>query len=61
MPESLIHRYLNGEDIYLPMRYDDKRGNFVLDYVDYLINISSISKKQKATSLLKVSLGGQNC
>ena len=38
VPESLIYRYLNGEDIYLPMRYDDKQGNFVLDYVDNLIN-----------------------
>ena len=36
--ESLISRYLNGEDIYLPMTYDDKAECFYLDYVDDLIN-----------------------
>ena len=34
--ESLINRYLNGEDIYLPISYHQKSGSFVLDRVDAL-------------------------
>ena len=43
--ESLICRYLNGEDIYLPMTYDDKSGTFYLDYVDDLINDTNLFRR----------------
>ena len=40
--KSLICRYLNGEDIYLPMTYDNMSGSFDLDYVDDLINDTNL-------------------
>ena len=38
VPESLICRYLNGEDLYLPMTCINNLGYFDMDYVDDLKN-----------------------
>ena len=43
--ESLICRYLNGEDIYLPMTYNNKSGCFDLDYVHDLINDTDLFRR----------------
>ena len=40
VPGSFINRYLNGEDIYLPISYDTKSGIFVLDYVEDILDIN---------------------
>ena len=41
VPGSFINRYLNGEDIYLPISYDTKSGIFVLDYVEDIVVINN--------------------
>ena len=37
---SFINRYLNGEDIYVPISYDAKSGFFVLDYVQDIMGVN---------------------
>jgi len=41
VPGSFINKYLNGEDIYLPISYDTKSGIFVLDYVEDILDINN--------------------
>ena len=37
---SFINRYLNGEDIYMPISYNTKSGFFVLDYVQDIMGVT---------------------
>ena len=42
VPGSFINRYMNGEDIHLPISYDTKSGIFVLDINNSMANVTNV-------------------
>ena len=53
VPGSFITRYLNGEDIYLPISYDTKSGIFVLDSKPFDYNIADNNSIAKVRNVFQ--------